>query len=243
MCEAQFDKLKRRGKALDMSWIAHDRVYSIRETAGTVTQQIFRTGRARIIVDATLGKPIGEAGSRAIAHREWAVHDDTRPSSTHRLWRANLASSAVSRIRCRSHRARARRLKDLPKNCHLLPSTAILPPHNCYDRFNRSNSFLAPQGRAGRPRPGAVNRERGRRHVRNAKPAPPTCTAKAPRRRQGHASQAARGRAFPAKQHYERSPSSPILSLVVPVSCRDFCSGGRKMPCANIHKIKFWKDC
>ena len=162
-----------------MSWIARDRVYSIPETAGAVTQQIFCAGRARIIVEATLGKPIGEAGSRAIARREWAVHDDTRPSSTHTLWRANLASSAVSRIRCRSHRARARRLKDLPKNCHLLPSTAILPPHNCYDRFNRSNSFLAPQGRAGRPGPGAVNRERGRRHVRNAKPAPPTCTAKA----------------------------------------------------------------
>ncbi len=160
-----------------------DRVYSIPETAGAVTQQIFCAGRARIIVEAILGKPIGEAGSRAMARREWAVHDDTRPSSTHTLWRANLASSAVSRIRCRSHRARARRLKDLPKNCHLLPSTAILPPHNCYDRFNRSNSFLAPQGRAGRPGPGAVNRERGRRHVRNAKPAPPTCTAKAKERK------------------------------------------------------------
>jgi hypothetical protein len=35
---------------------------------------------------------------------------------------------------------------DLPKNCHVLPSIAILEPQNRYDRFN---SFLALRGRAG----------------------------------------------------------------------------------------------
>jgi hypothetical protein len=121
---AQFDKLTRRGKALDMLWIARDRVYSISETRGAVTQQIFRAGRAQIIVEATLGKPIGEAGSCAMPRREWADHDDTKPSSTLRLWRANLASSAVSRIRCRSHRARREVSGTFPKTaiyCHLLP--------------------------------------------------------------------------------------------------------------------------
>jgi hypothetical protein len=77
---AQFDKLTRRGKVLDMSWIARDGVYSIPETRAAVTQQIFRAGRARIIVEATMGKPIGEAGSCATARREWADHHDTKPS-------------------------------------------------------------------------------------------------------------------------------------------------------------------
>jgi hypothetical protein len=135
---AQFDKLTRRGKAGDTSWIARDRVYQISETRGALTQRIFRAGRARTIVEATLGKPIGEASSCAITRRKWADHDNTKPSSTRRLWRANLASSSVSRIRCRSHRARARRRGDLPKNCHLLPSTAILEPQNRYAPFNRS---------------------------------------------------------------------------------------------------------
>jgi hypothetical protein len=35
-------------------------------------------------------------------------------------WSANLASSAISSIRCRSHRAGARRLGVAPENCHLL---------------------------------------------------------------------------------------------------------------------------
>ena len=60
---AQFDKLRRRGNALDTFWIARDRVYSIPDTRGAVTQQIFRAGRSQIIIDATLGKLIGEAGS------------------------------------------------------------------------------------------------------------------------------------------------------------------------------------
>ena len=60
----------------------------------------------------------------------------------------------------------ARRMGDLPKNCHLLPSTAILEPQNCYLRFNRFNSFLAPRGRAGQPGPRAENRERGREEPR-----------------------------------------------------------------------------
>jgi hypothetical protein len=54
----------------------------------------------------------------------------------------------------------------LPKNCHLLPSTAILEPQNRYDRLNRFNSTLALRGRAGQPRPRAENRERGREEPR-----------------------------------------------------------------------------
>jgi hypothetical protein len=60
----------------------------------------------------------------------------------------------------------ARRLGDLPKNCHLLPSTAILEPQNRYARFNRFNLFLAPRGRAGQSGPRAENRERGREEPR-----------------------------------------------------------------------------
>ena len=172
-----------------MDW--RDRAYSIPETAGAVTQQVFCAGRARIIVEAILGKPIGEAGLCALARREWAVHDDTRPSSTHRLWRANLASSAVSRIRCRSHRCGRDVSRTFPKTaiyCHLLPF--------CRRKTATIDStvlihFLPLESGAGRPGPGAVNRERGRRHVRNAKPAPPTCTASGAKEAQGHASQAA----------------------------------------------------
>ena len=39
----------------------------------------------------------------------------------------------------------ARRLGDLPKNCHLLPSTAISAPQKRYARCNRSIRFLAPE--------------------------------------------------------------------------------------------------
>ncbi len=35
----------------------------------------------------------------------------------------------------------ARRLGALPKNCHLLPSTAILEPQDRYDLFNRCIPF------------------------------------------------------------------------------------------------------
>jgi hypothetical protein len=48
---------------------------------------------------------------------------------------------------------------DLPKNCHLLPSTGILEPQNRYDRLNRFNSFLALRGRAGQPGLRAENRD------------------------------------------------------------------------------------
>jgi hypothetical protein len=60
----------------------------------------------------------------------------------------------------------AKRLGDLPKNCHPLPSTGILEPQNRYDRLNRFNSFLALRGRAGQPGPRAENRERGREEPR-----------------------------------------------------------------------------
>jgi hypothetical protein len=40
----------------------------------------------------------------------------------------------------------ARRLGDLPKSCHLLPSTAILEPQNRFVRFNRFIRFLPLEG-------------------------------------------------------------------------------------------------
>ena len=55
---------------------------------------------------------------------------------------------------------------DLPKNCHLLPSTAILEPQNRYDRFNRFNSLLALRGHTGQPGPRAENREPGQEEPR-----------------------------------------------------------------------------
>ena len=111
-----------------------------------MTKQLFRAKRVQVIVEFTLGKPIGEADSCAMARREWADHDDTKPSSNRRLWRTNPASSAVSRIRCRSHLARGRSLGDLPKTCHLLPSTAILEPQSRYARFNCSIRYLPREG-------------------------------------------------------------------------------------------------
>jgi hypothetical protein len=40
----------------------------------------------------------------------------------------------------------ARLLGDLPKNCHLLPSTGILEPQDRYVRFNRFNRFEPVEG-------------------------------------------------------------------------------------------------
>jgi hypothetical protein len=58
----------------------------------------------------------------------------------------------------------AKRLRALPKSCHLLPPAATcchFVPQNRYGRFNRSISFLTHRRRAGQPLPGAENRERG----------------------------------------------------------------------------------
>jgi hypothetical protein len=41
---------------------------------------------------------------------------------------------------------RALRLRALPENCHLLPSTAISEPQNRYVRFNRFIRFLPLEG-------------------------------------------------------------------------------------------------
>ena len=40
----------------------------------------------------------------------------------------------------------ARGIGDLPKTCHLLPSTAILWPQNRYAHFNRSIFISCPEG-------------------------------------------------------------------------------------------------
>jgi hypothetical protein len=114
----------------------------------------------RIIVYATLEKPIGEPDSYAMARRGSADHDDITPSLTSKFWRVNLAlkqagsaglcstgilpvessdtgwkpaplrtkESVVDRI------AQGKTAGDLPKNCHLLPSTAILELQNRYAR-------------------------------------------------------------------------------------------------------------
>ena len=59
-----------------------------------------------------------------------------------------------SEVRCVSHLKNslsnasrgARRLRHLPKNCHLLPSTAILQSQNRCARFNRCILILVPRG-------------------------------------------------------------------------------------------------
>jgi hypothetical protein len=83
-----------------------------------------------IIVYATLGKPIGELDSCAMTRRESAKHDETNAM----VDRQNVESEfgIVSRLKNSLSRASrgARRLGDLPKTCHLLPSTAILEPQN-----------------------------------------------------------------------------------------------------------------
>ena len=49
----------------------------------------------------------------------------------------------------------AREFGDLPKTCHLLPSTAILEPQNRYARCNRFIPTLAPRAYASPPGPWA----------------------------------------------------------------------------------------
>ena len=56
--------------------------------------------------------------------RESSEHDVTTPWWGNRLRRANLASSAIEKIRCRSHRAARDGCEPFPKTaiyCHLLP--------------------------------------------------------------------------------------------------------------------------
>jgi hypothetical protein len=60
----------------------------------------------------------------------------------------------------------ARLLGDLPKNCHLLPSTAILEPQKPLRPLGPFHSFVAFRGHAGQPGPRAENREQGREEPR-----------------------------------------------------------------------------
>jgi len=72
---------------------------------------------------ATLEKPVGQLDSCAKARRESPGPDDAK----RRMLRgANLAPSSISRIRCRSRRARRDGRGTLPKSCNLLQSAAIL---------------------------------------------------------------------------------------------------------------------
>ncbi len=76
-----------------------------------------------IIVYATLGQPIGEPYSCAMARRESVDHDGITPGLTSRLWRPRVATSAVQSTRSESHRAGRQGLEPFPKTaiyCHLL---------------------------------------------------------------------------------------------------------------------------
>jgi hypothetical protein len=103
-----------------------------------------------------------KADSCAMARRESANQDDTTLRFTTRQWRANLASDRAAPAESSTRAGSpchfglknplsiasrgARRLGDLPKNCHLLPSTAILEQQNRYTCFNRSVSSLPIEG-------------------------------------------------------------------------------------------------
>jgi hypothetical protein len=132
--------------------------------AATVTSHPCRES-ALIIVYATLGQPIGEPYSYAMARRESVEHDDIAPGLTSRLWRPRVATSAVQGTRWESHRAGRQALEPFPKTaiyCHLLPFCAA----KSLRLLQSYISLLAPRGRAGQPGPRAENRERGRQEPR-----------------------------------------------------------------------------
>jgi hypothetical protein len=121
--------------------------FDVPGTPGAARPQISRAGeRAIIIVYATLGVPIREADSCATTRPESADHDDTTPWSISRPWRANLAASAIERIRCRLRRAGRDGWEPFPKAaiyCHFVAETPLRP-------FQPLHS-LPPRGHAGRP--------------------------------------------------------------------------------------------
>jgi hypothetical protein len=106
-----------------MSWSVRHQFWNS-GTTGDATQQFTRAvACARIIVYAKLGKPIGAPDSSSMARRESADDDETTLWSTSRLGRANPSSSAIERIRYRTHRAGRRRSEAFPKPaiyCHQL---------------------------------------------------------------------------------------------------------------------------
>ena len=83
-----------------------------------------------IIVDTTLTKPIGEPKPCAMAHREWADHDETNSMVEHQVeeTESGIASHLKNSLSIVSREGET--AGDLPKTCHLLPSTAILEPQN-----------------------------------------------------------------------------------------------------------------
>ena len=55
---------------------------------------------------------------------------------------AERPETGGQRIRCQSRLMEAKRIGDLPKNCRLLPSAAILEPQNRYVRFSRCIPYM-----------------------------------------------------------------------------------------------------
>jgi hypothetical protein len=127
--------------------------------------------RARIIVYAPFAKHVGKPDLSALARWESAYHDERAPMSPIKLWsmkrRLRKRDWRVHEIRasspcglqtrdgsqCQFGRRNSFSIAlpggatagDLPKNCHLLPSTAILEPRNRYTRCNRFDLILGPQ--------------------------------------------------------------------------------------------------
>jgi hypothetical protein len=109
---------------------------------------------------------VRQSDCRITGFGEAADPDDTLQWSINGLRKSNCVPSAIPKKSPAIASRGAKRLGDLPKSCHLLPSTAISEPQNRYVRFNRSISFVALRGRAGQPGPRAENRERGRQEPR-----------------------------------------------------------------------------
>jgi hypothetical protein len=81
-----------------------------------------------IIVYATLRKPIGQPDSCAMARREWANHDETNTMVDQQSVQSELGIVSHRKNSLSVAWRGARKFGDLPKTCHLLPSTAILEP-------------------------------------------------------------------------------------------------------------------
>ena len=88
---------------------------------------------------------------RFTANRQATIQHHARSPLTESEFRCvrNLKNSLSNLPR------EAREFGDLPKTCHLLPSTAILEPQNRYARCNRFIPTLAPRAYASPPGPWA----------------------------------------------------------------------------------------
>jgi hypothetical protein len=128
----QFDKLTKRGKASDMSMSVRHQ-FSIPETTGAATQQICRAGRA---CSSRLMRHWESRSERARFMRDGAPRIDRRRRDNtmvdQRIVQSELGFVSHLQNSLSIVTRGAKGIGDLPKNCHLLPSTALLGPQNRY---------------------------------------------------------------------------------------------------------------